>query len=286
MRTIVGLLVLASGILFAAPSPVAAAIIYRETFGNDTGANASQATLSDWALHTGSTGSYNMGPQISNGPGKVGDVDNVNAGPTISQTNGYFYHASATETPPALFWTPEYSFDPADYEAGSIQFSWYQGNISASDAAQLAIRIGSQWYASTQTFTNAAVSAGGNFPLGDDNGNGGVAHGGELKTLTFSPTAASWALLNFSGTYNTATNAGTNSGAGLSLGSVLEADLPSGVIDAFGWYFNSPSTNIKRLDTMTIQATAIPEPSTLALAGFGLAMLGGWLSHRRRGMDR
>ena len=51
--------------------------------------------------------------------------------------------------------TPEFSFDPANYEAGSISFSWFQAQqlttpTVADQQGKLAVRVGGVWYASVE----------------------------------------------------------------------------------------------------------------------------------------
>lgn len=49
-----------------------------------------------------------------------------------------------------FIWTDEYTVDRSTNEV--TQISWYQGNEIKTDEDRVAIRIGSDWYVSTQTF--------------------------------------------------------------------------------------------------------------------------------------
>jgi hypothetical protein len=267
-----------------------AVVIYREQFGRTVGVGGNQSINQfDWALHGGATATNNNGTNTSsNTAGKPQNVGNVNAGEsTAALTNGYAFRDTASTL---LFWTPEFSFDPADYEAGSVQFKWYQGNANGNagnsfgtpQSFQLAVQIGGQWYLNNTSFGNTSVIAGGNFQLGDDNGNGDISgnHGAELKTLTFDPTAANWSAFTFDGTFSTSTHTAA-AGTTMTAGSVLGSNLPAGAITAFGLYSPEALAGNRRFDTFTIEATPVPEPAALAGALLGVGLLG--RTRRRRG---
>jgi PEP-CTERM motif-containing protein len=131
----------------------------------------------------------------------------------------------------------------------SLTFSWYQGDANVPDAFQLAVQIGSQWYASTTTFATAAQGAA-NFEYSSSTA--------VLESIAFSPTAANWDILNFTPTTT------------LSLGSVSGSDL-SGNITGVGLYDAAAPSGNMRVATFTI--TSAPEPSSYALLVGGLALL-------------
>jgi hypothetical protein len=248
---------------FAAAPAARADVIYRETFGHNAAADPGPA-LFDWTVHSGLSGTWrNVGSAVTNQAnvnatggttfnGVTGansnpyDLLNVNAGePTVHQfdTNGDtvpdsnprgFAYVSGTAWGAtsaerrALYWTPEFSFNPANYVAGSIVFSWRQGNANQLDTLSPAVRIGSQWYVATETFTNAPVVI------------TTFASAAELKEFTFTRSASAWNLLDFDGTYDTTTDTGTPSTNGLSVGLPLAAELPAGPVTAFGLFSNDP----------------------------------------------
>jgi hypothetical protein len=255
-----------------------AAIIYRETFGIPPGAGADFfPTTFDWQRFDQNgfeitTGGNTSGVNYS-AQGRPVDVANVNAGPNSDGTfdpyaNGILYFASAL--PPSLGFTTEFSFNPADYLAGSISFSWYEGNNSALQSFRLAIRNSSGWFASADpyVFTTPAI------PLTS------FGTQAELKTLTYNPAAANWLTMTFDGDFTLGATPGTgtatNSTLGaLSLGGPPATDL-SGAITAFGVYGESgtnPNGN-RRIDTFQIDATPVPEPSSVLLLALGGAFVG------------
>src|SRR5258706_499184 len=227
-------------------------VIYRETWGRPATPTAN-LNVTNWGWREFiNNGTALAGANGVNGTdnGKPNDVANVNAntnndGTLTAYPFGWHYH---DQNPRALSFTPEYSFNPATYVAGSVVFTWYQGNASTAHGVQLIVRIGTTWYASAQTNFNAvAVANAAAFPTG-----------AELKSVTFDPAAANWRLLNFNGDFNSVSGATVNSSLGnLSVGSAPGADL-SGTINAFGLYGdNNTAAGNRRYDTFTIQATPI-----------------------------
>jgi len=166
------------------------------------------------------------------------------------------WSASGTTAPTsqerrALLWTPEYSFNPANYAPGSIKFSWYQGNQNVLDPMHLSIRIGSQWFVQTNGITNTNSVTLANF-----------FSNAELKEVPFSTAATGWSALNFDGNYDTVMDVGTDSSAtaGLSIGAAMSTDLPAGAITGFGLLSNDPQVTgagNRRFDSFTIQGTPL-----------------------------
>jgi PEP-CTERM motif len=259
----------------------AQSVIYRETFGNSTGANASLTSIG-WAVHsTGgllrSADAANTG--ISNQVGGPTGLANVNAGGvSASETNGLaFSFASNAATAngntftagnnPSLIWTNEYTVDRSVNEVTSITFNMF--NSATANRARIAIQISTQWYATNFAFTTTATGGASLF-----------ATNSESKTFTFSSAAADWRELTFNGSL-------TANGSALSISAItLAASLPSGNITAFGMFMDPTSTSGGnnsgvRFDTYTINATAIPEPSSFAALA-GIALLGFAVFKRRK----
>ena len=258
---------------------VDAATLYRETFGRpDTPVGDLSTVVYDWADHS-SNGHWvpnvttnptdptnivaNFGINASNN-GRPIDVANVNAGPNSDATTGAYgrglHFLLAAGLSPTLAWTPEYSVDPANYS--NLTFSWYAANANAGDQMKLAVRVGSQWYASNTTFTTAALSLANFTTLA------------EQKQLVYNPAAANWLTLNFDGTFDPATDTGTDSSVALSTGAAPGSDL-SGTITAWGVYFPT-ALGTRRFDTFQIDGTPVPEPAACALlliAGMGLIQI-------------
>ena len=254
-----------AGLVFAAAlwvAPARADILYRETFGTSSTARSNPNAFG-WQTFQASGAQYNQidgnhGIDVTNTFGRPIDVANVNAGPNQDGTFGayvgsrYFWNNNRR-----LAFTPEYSFNPADYAPGSVVFSFYLGNgnaVANTDPVRVAIRIGTTWYVSVQTFTSATIAS------------GSFSTAAELKTLTFNPAAANWQILNFNGDYNGGGYPGgpaavvTDSSGAMSL-SANSTDL-SGTITAFGILYvaasgdfnTNPSGNI-RFDTVQIDGT-------------------------------
>ena len=222
-------------------------VLYREVFGNNnTETNPTNGVKeplnpvaeAGWTSYFGAGANLvvNFGReddppkvQVSGFDGRPGNLENVNAGPTLDQVSGFLF-GSLTESP-VLSYTEEYSLDLTAYE--NLEFSWYQGHNSAG-TTYLAIRIDGQWYVSTAGQTNPSISSATLF-----------ATQAELKTISFDPAAANWNTLNFDPSLGQ-----------LGIGAPAAANLPTGQLDAFG-LLTEGTLNSLRLDAFTITGSAI-----------------------------
>ena len=159
-----------------------------------------------------------------------------------------------TDARRCLYWTPEYSVDPANYAPGSLKFSWYQGNGNTTDAPS----IGHSHHDGAGH--QSVVRYDDRLHQLDAHYAGDLQQRAELKEVPFSTAAAGWTSLVFDGKYDTVTDTGTDSTVGLSLGSPAAADLPAGVITGFGIFSNDPlitGAANRRFDSFTIQGTPL-----------------------------
>jgi hypothetical protein len=279
-------LVLGTVVLIAFATSAPAGTIYRETFGRPTAGSANiLGNVFDWPMYRPADGSPNALIQtaLSNAGtggvsgnaanGKPTDVANINAGTNEDGTTGayprgiYFMSNTidgANPGSPKFAWTPEYSFNPADYN--NLTFSWYEGNGGTTSQLQLAVRIGSQWYASATGFSTANM------------GIGAFSASAELKTVTFNPAAANWLTFTFDGTYDVTTHTGTDSTVPIAIGAAPGSNL-SGAITGFGLLGANGGTEIRRFDTFQVDGDLVPEPTSATLA---LLVIAGLLGFRTR----
>jgi len=210
---------LSTFLLFAvilSPAPAGADVIYRETFGIAPGATADLfATAFDWQRFDNNgqaitTGGSSAGVNFS-ALGRPVDVANVNAGPNndgtfVAYTNGILYFGATPS--PSLGFTPEFSVNPSNYVAGSIVFSFYEGNNTAPHTFRLLVRVGGLWYASTTTFTSPAVAL--------------TSFGAQavLKSIAYDPAPANWQQVNFNGDFILGGTPGTGTTVNSTAGAV------------------------------------------------------------------
>jgi fibronectin-binding autotransporter adhesin len=250
-------LFLAAGVLALICSRANADTIYRETFGNNDNANRKTPNLFGWQAFD-NTGNFfdttGSGFGIDTGAtlGRPTDVANINAGGNVDGSTGAlaggrpFWNGAHR-----MLWTPEYQIDPANYQAGSIVFSFYLGDANAGDTVRIMVRVGTTWYVSTTTFSSP-VTASADFSTT-----------AVFSSLTYNPAAANWLVLNFDGTYNgggwlngPAAVKTASSINPVSIGATPGSDL-SGVITGFGIIQGNvaanPAGNI-RFDTFQVDA--------------------------------
>jgi hypothetical protein len=232
-------------------------VLYRETFGRPDPATGNQPTINwDWIRFNaaGTVGTLTNGVS-SDGTGKPTDLANTpSAGPNADGTfDAYVEGWTYMDGTQVLEFTTEFSFDPV--AAAPVSFNWWQGaaynGTPGLNEAKIAIRIGTNWYVSAESFTNTPVTAGANFGSTDPS----VAQGAEEKHMDFSPAADKWLTLTFDGDYDPVTNIATASTLGaIVVGAAPEAPL-SGTITAFGLYRAVTGANM-RMDNFEIRGTS------------------------------
>jgi hypothetical protein len=242
---------------------VTQAQIYREVFGNSSGANALLSTVG-WSGAYGATATDSSSAglsyfSISSAAGSPSSLDNINAGGSASsQANGLLFTSGATAN--LVNWIA-YTTYTVDTTANPIQdISIYAGsaaNGASIPGFRIAVEIGGNWYASSQVLANStAVTAIGNFHLAPGSG------GAQQVTFNWTTAASAWDSLTFTPTI------------ALVLGSTLVSDLPGGNITAFGLYSDQEAGGgnaTRRVDTFQIDT--VPEPSSVVLALFGAGVL-------------
>lgn len=228
----------------AAPVQLAKAdIIYRETFSVDS--SSAKLSYAGWKLNFGANGGSGTDYQnsIANSASATTSLAPINSNSAAaSNANGYVYNSyTGAWNAQTLYWTDELTISTSAYTLDSI--SWYQVMEKTEDYTRVALRIGTQWYVSQQTFSGAAWSS-------------TFANAAQQKTLVFKDSL--WLPLTFS------------SGS-LSLGSGT-ISLPTGNITAFGLFADN-KTGAQMFDTYEIQATPVPESASVGAGVAGAAIL-------------
>jgi len=260
------LLVLAGATLVSIQVTQAQTAIYRELFANTSGANAAPS-IDSWSGSFNSNaydsqntaagggavaGYFGLSSSTGNSSGPVG----INTTPAEPATGpGFLFLSGGATKAGGTNWiatTSAYTVNTGSYSINDMSF--YSGNAYTASLEHFAVQIDGNWYATVQTFGNAAaVTSAANF-----------ASQAQLDTFTWTTAASAWETLNYT------------PGTILSIGSILTSPLPGDNITAFGLYSDGVGvTATTRADTFEIDATPIPEPSSLALAalsGFGMLM--------------
>jgi len=264
------LVVLAGAILLSMQVTHAQVPIYREVFGNNTAGNVNLSTVG-WSGNWGPTATDSSNPSpnnfgISSQPGNPNNLDNINAGTSLSTVNGLVFTSGGAGSAAVNNWiayTTGYTVDPIATPIQDISF--YAG--STFDTAggipgfRIAVQQDGSWYASTLVLANSLnVSSAGNF----HNPPGGSTGGAQQVTFTWTTAASAWDTLTFT------------PGTTLALGGI-SGGLNADPITAFGLYSDATDSlgntenAIRRFDTFQIDA--VPEPSSVVLALFGAGVL-------------
>lgn len=247
---------LAAALAVALSSVSNAAVVYTETFGNDTAGLRSISTTG-WQVNYGASATTYSGDTasigaISNNTGSPTNLVNIGQNQTtLSSTNGFLVIGSGTA--PALVWTSEYNDtlnNPLTRDTlDSVSF--YQnsnGAVNYRVALRVATGSGDQWFASTLLGPSVIGT-----------------------TPNFGTTATQLSLLNFTSTdWRQLT---MNPGVELSLGAT-DVALAAGNVTAFGVY--RADGQVTRFDSYVI---TVPEPSGAMLLGAGGFLI---LLRRRR----
>jgi hypothetical protein len=271
MKRTLFITVLAGAIVLSMQVTQAQTPIYRELFANTTGANADVTTVSwggAWspaAIDADGTGGgiisggyFGISSSTGNSVGPVG----INTTPAEPATGpGFLFVSGGAGHPGAVNWiadTSAYTVNTANYSINDISF--YSGNNFTASLEHIVVQIDGVWYATVQTFGNAVA-------VGSASG---FAANAQLDTFTWTTAASAWETLNYT------------PGSTLSLGSVLGSNLSGDNITAFGLYSDGTgASSTMRADTFQIDATPVPEPSSVALVLSGVGLLMGFRRSRK-----
>jgi len=266
--------VLAGAILLCAQVTHAQAI-YFENFGNigtpipNAVAGNTNLEQDGWSGAWGPTATDSAVPSVNNFgvSGQVGsptNLLNIGAAATSQSVSGLvFVSGAAPSATNFIVYTSAFTVNTSLYNIQDISF--YSGNGAGAAPFQIAVQIDGNWYASTQLLSNnSPVTAAANFRNAPGSG------GAQQVTFNWTTAASAWDSLTF---------VSSNS---LALGSTLGSPLPGDNITAFGVYSGAnPGGATRRFDSYEIDATAVPEPSSVMLVFVGFGMLLGFRRSRK-----
>ncbi len=240
----------------ALPSKAHGDVIYRQNFGNNSDANTTfdNETI-DWKVlystsvapdvkDSSGLNSFYIG--VSSKEGSPSNLPNVHAPISASDEFGYIaFRNGASTFYTGLLYTEHFSIDPTEFRIDSIE--WYAAGASGPSTMRAAVRIDQQWYVSQ------AVS------LKVMNDSAAFSSNARLEVISFQD--ALWYELT------------AEIGSPFAISTTALNELPTGLVTAFGTLAvpSSVASSYLRADTYTIRGEAIPEPSSLAMAGMAVA---------------
>jgi len=274
------LVVLTGAILLSMPLTYAD-VIYRETFGGPSTPAANVNTnfeFDGWSGYWSPTAQNEAAGNTAGAWNNFGagsslgiptNLTNINAG-IEARTNGFpFSSGFNSVSNNLLVYTTEYTVDTSIFSISTISF--YSGNTSNTfpngmPGWRIAVQIGGAWYASDQLLIQTSIVANA----------AGFNTSGQKLVFNWTTAAGAWDALTFV------------PGVTLALGPNTGLALPGGNLDAFGLY-SDPAINTngvggiatRRWDTYEINASAIPEPSSVALVLIGAVTLLGLRRSRK-----
>jgi PEP-CTERM motif len=269
-RTFLVTLGAAGAVLLSMQVSQAQSPIYREVFGNTSGAANGLLSTVGWQGNWGPTATDASNPSpnnfgVSSALGDPNNLDNINAGgPALSTANGLlFTSGTGASLNNWIAYTTGYTVNTALTPVQDISF--YAGSAALGDGSipgfRIAVQIDGNWYASTAVLANTvAVSSAANF--------NSLA---QKLTFNWTTAASAWDSLDFT------------PGTSLVLGSTLISDLPGDPITGFGLYSDQEANGgnaTRRVDTFQIDST-VPEPGSVVLALMGVGLLMGLRRSRK-----
>jgi len=235
---------IASAVAACVSSTASAAVIYRETFPN--GGNNKPLSVEGWEARLRAENGLSAQPSSGFSSFNFNDPNNgflggnavpVNSNPTDSSlTNGGVvnFNNGSFWLQPTLYYTNEYSLDRSINTLDS--FEWGQNNQSGGGTGYAAaVQIGTNWFVNDTVFVGFLNAT-------------ALANLSDWKSLAF-------ATLTVSG---------------------VSSVLPAGNLTGFGLFTTravADNTSFETFDNFVVNATVIPEPTSLAAVGLSLSLL-------------
>ena len=236
---------IASTVAACVSSTASAAVIYRETFPNG-GANNKSISVEGWEARLRfenglgaqpSSGFSTFNSNSANNGALGGNATPVNSNPTDSSlTNGGVvnFNNGSFWLQPTLYYTNEYSLDRSINTLDS--FGWGQNNQAGDGTGYAAaVQIGTNWFVHDTVFVGFLNAT-------------ALANGSNWKSLNF-------ATLTVSG---------------------VSSALPAGNPTGFGLFTTravADGSSFETFDNFVVNATAIPEPASIAAVGLSMLIL-------------
>lgn len=222
----------------ASMSCASAQILYEQDFTNSSSSLNAAANSVGWSAYVGSAATNISGIAGGGSEDRV-SISYLSGNPNTSL--GFLFAANPQTSNQVFAAVTTFS------SITPTTFTWKQGNANTGSSVRLMVQINGNWYATSQAFTNSVSYAVGDFATSTS--------ADVSKSFSFTTAASAWRSVTLV------------SGSTLALGSVLGSDLAASSITGVGFFIQSPTINVSsRIDTLVI----VPEPGSLALAGFGL----------------
>ncbi|PAW75732.1 MAG: hypothetical protein B9S32_17470 [Verrucomicrobia bacterium Tous-C9LFEB] len=189
-----------------------------------------------------------------------GDYSAITNGLSNPSSAGYGFLAFVTNNSTTGVFGSVTSLGSGISVANGTSINWVMGNNNTQSKIRLLVQVDGFWYASSTTFSNISTNTVSSAATFKDANIVTNTYG-----LNFSTTAANWTSFTLD-----------PGNATMSLGTQMATDLTSNLLTGIGFYAVDTGTAVVRLDTLQI----VPEPTTYALIGLGIAVLGLSLRHR------
>ncbi len=129
----------------------------------------------------------------------------------------------------------------AGLNAAGCEFTWSMGNNLTTPTVRILVKVGANWYASSEVFSNTSTYTPTTFAS--------TTTGDVRRSLVFSTAAANWRSFTLT------------PGSAMSLGAAPGSNLASSQITGIGFYATTPTgAPVLRIDSLKVTPLTPPEP--------------------------